>query len=138
VNDYAAGNRRVQLILWFAFLQCVAADGIIVYVVSMPRKDLPFDEMSFFTIAISLAFVPHMLSLVYPFKNNHTVPMLVIKLALAETAAIFGLVMYFLFGCGPLSLKAMGISLLSVALLFPSSPSGKTDDRDPSVPPPIG
>ena len=129
---------KVFLILWFAFLQCVVFYGVIVFLVKTPEKKLPFDEISFIAIAASLAAVPHLIGTIYQLRNNLSVGLYVIKVALAESAALFGFVMHFLFGCRELTLKAIAISAVSIIFLFPMRYLKKKEPEDPTRPPPIG
>lgn len=137
MNGGSSPNSKIFLILWFAFLQCVIIYGAVVFIIKMPEKKLPLDDISFLTIAASLAAAPHLLGRIYQLRKNFSMAFYIIRLAIAETAAMFGLMMYLIFGCSGLSLKAIGIGLLSVIFLFPLRFLRKTDTGDPNRPPPI-
>ena len=129
---------RIFLILWFAFLWCVLVYGLVIFILGMPEKPLPIDDISFLTVAAGFAALPHLIGSIYQLRKNLSLGFYIVKLAIAETGAIFALVMYILFGCRELSLKAVGICLLGVVFLFPSKYLKQSEPDDPNRPPPIG
>ncbi len=136
MNGSSLPRGRIFLILWFAFLWCVLVYGLVIFILRMPAKPLPLDEVSFLTIAAGLAALPHLIGNIYQLRKNFSLAFYIVKLAIAETAAMFALVMFILFGCRELSLKAVGICLLSLIFLFPSKYLREPEDQD--RPPPIG
>ena len=126
-------EKRIRVIIWVSILMSLVLYVVIINLVKVEPKEIPFNRNIFFVLGGFFAILPYFIK-----KFNALQIFSPFGVIVAEISAIIGVAVYFAFADKALAYRLIAISFVSILFLFPfNKKENKTEKSDMEKPPPI-